>query len=50
MCICPHRDPECTSKTKVRQLEVISLVDKEILWFEVAVQDAMGMTVEKTGI
>lgn len=50
MCVCPHRNPERTSKAKVCQLEIVPFVDKEILWFKIAMEDAMRMTVKKTSV
>jgi hypothetical protein len=50
MRICPHRNPKCSSKPKVCQLEVVPIVDEEILWFKIAMQDAMGMAVEETSV
>jgi len=45
MRVCAHRDTECSGETKVGQLDVTSNIYEEILRLEVAVEDAMGMTV-----
>ena len=42
----PHRNTERPCQTKVGQLEVIILVDKEILRLEVTMKNAVGMAVE----
>ena len=45
MCVCAHGNTECSGETKVGQLDVTGDIYEEILWLEVAVEDAMGMTV-----
>lgn len=44
-----ERDAEGTSQTEVGNLEVPSGVDEEILGFEIAVEDAVGVAVFDTG-
>jgi len=50
MGICSHRNPERASKAEVSQFEVVPFVNEEVLWLKIAMEDAMGMTVEETGI
>lgn len=43
--ISAQRDTESTRKTKVSQLEVTLLVDEQVLWLEISVQNAVGVAV-----
>lgn len=46
VCVGPDRDAECAGQAKVGQLQVIVLlVDEQVLWLQVAVQDAVRVTV-----
>ena len=47
MGVCAERDTKCAGETKVGELEVAFLVDEEVLGFEVAVQDAVGVAVAR---
>lgn len=45
VCVCPHRDAKGPSQPKVCQLElVVLLVNQQVLWLEVPVQDAAWAT------
>lgn len=41
----PHRNTKSAGKAKVRQFQVIPVVNEEILRFQIAMEDAMRMTV-----
>lgn len=45
MCICSQGNAKGAGKTKVRELEVALLVDEEVLWLQVAMQDTMAVAV-----
>lgn len=47
--VCPHWYTEGPSETEVCQLEIIALVNKQVLWLEIAVEDAVRVTIEKAG-
>jgi hypothetical protein len=49
MRIGPHGDPECPGEPKVCQLQIVAFVDKKILWLEIAMEDTMGVAIEKAG-
>lgn len=40
-----QRDAECAGESKVGELEVALAVDEEVLGFEIAMQDAVGVQV-----
>ena len=42
-----ERDTKSASQTKIGQLQVALLVDEQVLWLEVAVQDAVGVAVAR---
>lgn len=48
MRICAERDTERTSQPKVSQLEIVALVDKQVLWFEITVKNPVGVAVQQT--
>ena len=45
VCVSAERDTECAGQTEIGQLEVAFLVDEQVLWFEVTVQDTVGVAV-----
>jgi hypothetical protein len=47
MRVSPHRNTECPGEPKISQLQVVAFVDEEVLWLEVAVEDAMSVTVQE---
>ena len=47
MRICPHGNAERASEPEVGELEVVIFIDQKILRLEVAVEDAMRVTVEQ---
>ena len=49
MRISPHRNPKRPSQPKIRQFQVIVLVNQQVLGFEVAVEDSVRVAVEQAG-
>jgi hypothetical protein len=45
----PQRDTECACQTKVRKLEVVSLVDEQVLRLQVTMQNPVRVAVVKAG-
>ncbi len=43
----PHGNTERACKTEVTELEVVIFIDQKILRFQVAMEDAMGVTKEQ---
>jgi len=39
------RDGECPGEAKVTDFDIAFLIDKKILWLEVTVDNALGMTI-----
>lgn len=50
MGVCSHRNAKGSRETKICEFEVIFLVDKQILRFEVAMQDSMRVAVQEASI
>lgn len=48
MGIGPHWDTEGPGKTEVGQLQIVALIDQEILWLEIPMEDAMRVTVKQS--
>lgn len=48
MCVSPHRNAESPGQAKIRQLEVVALIDEEILRLEVSMKDAMGVAINQS--
>ena len=46
MSVRSHGNPERSRKTEVSKLEVVIFIDQQILRLEVAMEDAVGVTVE----
>lgn len=46
MGICSQRDTEGTCKTKIGELEIMTFVDKQVLRFQVAMENPMYVAVE----
>lgn len=49
MGICAERDAKGASETEIADFEVAVLVDEEILRLQIAVEDAVGVTVANAG-
>jgi hypothetical protein len=49
MRVSPHGNTKCPGEAKVRQLQVVALVNEKILRLEIAVENAMRVAVEKAG-
>ena len=47
MCVRAHGNTKCARQTKVCELQVIVFVDEQILWLEIAVEDAVCMAVKQ---
>ena len=47
MSVRSHGNAECSRKTEVSKLEVVIFIDQQILWLEVAMEDAVRMTVQQ---
>lgn len=43
----PHGNTKRPCQAEIRKLEVVSLVDQQVLWLQVAMQDPVRMTVKK---
>ena len=41
MRVSPHGNSKCPGKSKVGEFEVIPLVDKQVLWFEITMENAV---------
>ena len=50
MGISSHRNTERARKSEISQLEVVTAIDQQVLRFQVAVKDAMRVTVEESRI
>lgn len=48
MRVCPHGNAERACKAKVAKLEVVISIDQKILRFQVAMEDAMRVTIEQS--
>lgn len=47
MRVCPHGNSERACKAEVTKLEVVISIDQKILRFQVAMEDAMRVTIEQ---
>jgi hypothetical protein len=45
--VCSKWNPESSSETKVRKFQIKVLIDEEVLWLEITVQNAMRVAVIK---
>jgi hypothetical protein len=46
MCICPDGNAKCAGQPEVGELQVVVLlIDEQVLWLQVAVQDAVRVAV-----
>ena len=43
----PKGDTESASETEIGEFKVVVLIDQEVLWLQVSVQDTMRVTVEQ---
>ena len=46
----PHGNTKCTGQTKVGKLQVVSLINEQVLRFEVAVEDPVGVAVKQSRV
>jgi len=50
MCVCSHRNSKGSREAKICEFEIIFLVDEEVLGLEVAMQNSMGVAVQKASV
>lgn len=48
MSISSHWNAKSPRQSEIRQFQIVVLVNQKVLWFEVAVKDAVGMAIKKT--
>jgi len=48
VCVGAHGDPDCARQSKVRELQAATRVDEQVLWLQVAMQDASCVAVRQS--